>query len=189
MMTRTFIQVFPEVEFFVDPPISVIMVGSRCPIAGRRRPEPVELKELKIAEELRSISLPDPLALPTLWTASGADLRAYLGPGPLNSWNRMRLEFISYRAAKSFRNSFTATVGNLRLLAAARAHGSGETPEFADPSLLGPMFGLQEAWAKLMSGRLAAGQRLIKEILAEHPNHVSAQRAARAAFDASADEI
>jgi spermidine synthase len=189
MISRTFMRVFPRVEFFVDPPTSAIMVGSRCPIAGRRRPTPAELEELRIAVELRSISLPDPLALPTLWAASGADLRAHLGPGPLNSWNRMRLEFIAYRSARAGPSVIAGAAGNLRLLAAARERGSGETPEFAESSLLESMFRLQEAWVQILGGRLAAARILIDGVLREHPNHAPARKAARVVLGTRADEM
>jgi len=179
MISRTFMRVFPEVELFVDPPTSAIMVGSRCPIAGRRRPTAAELEELGIAAELRSISLPEPLALPTLWSASGAGLRALLGPGPLNSWDRMRLEFIAYRAARTGPGVIAAVAGNLRLLAQAREKGSGETPDFAESSLLGAMFRLQEAWVEILGGRLAAARTLVDGVLKEHPNLAPARKAAR----------
>ncbi len=187
MIGRTFIRVFPQVEFFVDPPTSAIMVGSRCPIAGRRRPTPVELEKLGIAAELRSISLPDPLELLTLWAASGADLRAHLGPGPLNSWDRMRLEFIAYRAARTGPKVIAAAAGNLRLLAEARKNGSGETPEFADASLLQAMFRLQEAWVQILGGRLAEARTLINGVLEERPDHAPARKAARVVSGARAD--
>jgi hypothetical protein len=187
MISRTFMRVYPHVEFFVDPPTSAIMVGSRCRIAGRRRPTPAELEKLGIAVELRSISLPDPLALPTLWAANGADLRAHLGPGPLNSWNRMRLEFIAYRAERTGPNVIAAAAGNLRLLAAARKRGPGQTPEFAEPSLLKAMFRLQEAWVKILGGQLAAARTLIDGVLREHPNQAPAQKAARVVRGRHAD--
>jgi hypothetical protein len=187
MISRTFMRVFPQVEFFVDPPTSAIMIGSRCPIAGRRRPTAAELEELRIAVDLRSISLPEPLALPTLWAANGADLRAHLGPGPLNSWNRMRLEFIAYRAARTGPNVIAAAAGNLRLLAAARKRGSGETPEFAESSLLESMFRLQEAWVEILGGNLPAARTLIDGVLREHPNHAPAKKAARVVLGTRVD--
>jgi hypothetical protein len=165
------------------------MVGSRCPIGGRRRPAAAELEKLGITAELRSISLPDPLALPTLWAVSGADLRAHLGPGPLNSWNRMRLEFIAYRAARAGPKGIAAAVGNLRLLTTARENGSGETPEFAASPLLESMFQMQEAWVHILGGRLAAARTLIDGVLAEHPNHAPARKAARLVFGARPDGV
>jgi hypothetical protein len=179
MINRTFIRVFPEMEVFVDPPTSAIMVGSRCPIAGRRRPSTSELAKLDVAAELRSLGLPAALALPTLWAASRADLRAQLGPGPLNSWDRMRLEFISYRAPRIGPDVIAAAAGNLQLLSAAREHASGEWPEFADASLLEAMFRLQEAWVRILGGDLQAARNLIDGVLGEHPEHAPALKAAR----------
>jgi hypothetical protein len=155
------------------------MVGSRCPVAGRRRPEAFELEKLDIAVELRSIGLPAPRALPALWAASGADLATRLGPGPLNSWDRMRLEFISYRAPRLGPNVIAAAAGNLRLLAAAREQGSGGAPEFADASLLEAMSRLQEAWMLILDGDLKAARSLIDAVLGEYPDLAPARKAAR----------
>lgn len=80
-----------------------------------------------------------------------------------------------------------AAAGNLRLLAEARKNGSGETPEFADASLLQAMFRLQEAWVQILGGRLAEARTLINGVLEERPDHAPARKAARVVSGARAD--
>jgi spermidine synthase len=98
LVLRTFRDVFPEVELFYDPPTSLLMAGSLCPIAGRPFPSPDELEAAGISRLLSSLGMRSRDDLLHLWIASGADVARDLGPGPLNTWDRMPLAFVSYRA-------------------------------------------------------------------------------------------
>ena len=98
LVLRTFRDVFPEVEVFYDPASSLIMIGSRCPIAGRSAPSWQELEAAGVTRDLAALDVRSRDDLLSLWIASGADLARAVGPGPLNTWDRMPLAFRAYRA-------------------------------------------------------------------------------------------
>jgi spermidine synthase len=121
---RTFAQVFPEMEIFVDPPRSVIMVGSREPLAGRPRLPEAKAARLRVQGDLRRLAIVSPDALAGRHVAGRRALDELVGPGPINTWDRSILEFSAYRAAAE--DWASAEVANLELLIAARDRDRSE---------------------------------------------------------------
>lgn len=94
---RTLRSVFPVLEVFVFATSEVLMIGSRCPIDGRERPSRDELEALTVASEIRQYFLADPTELRATWVASGSTIDEVVGEGPINDWNKLPLEYLSYR--------------------------------------------------------------------------------------------
>jgi hypothetical protein len=131
LILRTFIEVFPEAEIFLDAPSSIMLVGSRCPVGGRDRPTRDELKKAKVLREIEGIFVKDATSLPALWVSSGRELVEVLGDGPLNSWDQLLLEFWSIRLPP-FERSVLAE--SMRLVSDPRAaNPKGDWPYSALP--------------------------------------------------------
>jgi spermidine synthase len=125
LIARTFRHVFSETQIFFDPPESVYMVGSRCPLAPRARRGAVWSDDAPAAA-LAEFGFRGPDDLLSLWVAGGEDLDAALGEGPLNAWDRLPVAFLSYRARPSRRGAQSANLG--LLLEGRSARGDAHSP-------------------------------------------------------------
>ncbi len=140
--------------------LGAILVGSRCPIAGRPRPTREELERVGVAREITGAFLPDPTAIPALWLMSGADVDEFVEPGPVNTWDRMAIEFTSYRASGV---SVEPPVQNLRFLLRVQAESSREAPDFTRHPLYASMPQLHLAFLNLMELNRATARDLFGE--------------------------
>lgn len=132
IIQRTFVTSFPEAEVFFDLPESVIMVGSRQPIAGRRGLDAAGFAALGQGAALQPLSIDGPEALLAKWIASREQILAVVGDGPISTWDRSALEFSAYRSSPSdWRRGMP---DNLRLLLRAQAEPrSAPASAFAAP--------------------------------------------------------
>lgn len=101
VITRSFAKAFPHVALYWYDPYNLILAGSKAPLtldldAARRF-----LARRPIAADLAPLQLADPYLLGTLWVSGDAALREAVGPGPLNTWARPRLEFTLGRNFRS----------------------------------------------------------------------------------------
>ena len=176
MILRTFRSVFPEMEIFVDPPYTVVMVGSRCPVAGRARPTEDELRSNGAGAEIESLFVPDAATLPALWLASGAEIEPYLGPGSINSWDRTLLEFISYRAIAG---SWSDRAENFRVLLAPRDADPSANPGFAKGPLVESMHLLNRAYLSFLEEDRSRARELLGQALTRSPDNPQASEAAK----------
>jgi spermidine synthase len=118
---RTFADVFPEMEIFLNAPHWIIAVGSRAPIAGRTvAPIPVSVQT-----ELRRFRIDGREALLSYWVTGRAALLEALGAGPVSTWNRSPLEFSAYKASAARKRA--APRENLALLLRAQER-AGDSP-------------------------------------------------------------
>jgi hypothetical protein len=170
---RTFLSTFPEVEFFIDSPSYIIAVGSRCPVGGRARPTREDLERSGAAREIREMFVPDPTALDALWLASGDELASFIGDGPLNSWDRLPLEFWSYRAPKPNSSEAIETLG---VLLAPREHDPLGNGPFSQNTYFAPLLEIQRAYLSWMHREGDATQR-VDRVLRAHPDLALAKRA------------
>jgi spermidine synthase len=173
MSLRTFRSVFPEMEVFAHTPGTAVFVGSRCPIGGRPRPTRDELKKAGVADEITEAFLPDPTATPTLWLMSGADVDEFVEPGPFNTWDRMAIEFTSYRAPVAAKEHLAA---NLRFVLRVQLESSREPPDFTAHPLYASMPRLHRANLNLVELNRSTAGDLFRGILEEHPDHALARR-------------
>jgi spermidine synthase len=171
---RTFLSTFPEVEFFIDSPFYIIAVGSRCPIGGRERPTREDLERSGTAREIREMFVPDPTALDALWFASGDELASFIGDGPLNSWDRLPLEFWSYRAPRPHSNEAIETLD--ALLAPRERDPLGNTP-FSQRTYFAPLLEIQRAYLSWMHHREGEAMQRVDRVLREYPDLALAKRA------------
>jgi spermidine synthase len=125
---RTFADVFPEMEVFLNAPHWIILAGSRAPIAGRAvAPIPTSVQA-----ELRQFRIDGREALLSYWVTHRAALLEALGAGPLGTWNRSPLEFSAYKASPAHKRA--APRENLALLLRAHAR-AGDSPFLPPDSL------------------------------------------------------
>ena len=97
LILRTFVGVFPETEIFLDAPNAMMLIGSRCPIGDRLRPDRADLAAAGVLPEIEGVYVQDAAALPALWVSHGRELDEVIGAGPINDWDRLPLEFWSFR--------------------------------------------------------------------------------------------
>ena len=125
IIQRTFVTSFPEVEVFFDLPESVILVGSREPIAGRTGLDAAGFEALGLGDALRPLSIDGPESLLAKWIAGREQILAVVGDGPISTWDRSALEFSAYRSSPAdWRRGMP---DNLRLLLRAQAEHSSRT--------------------------------------------------------------
>jgi len=103
LIVRTFLEVFPDAEatlaqFSVETPL-IALIGRRAPVAYGSGWMAGRVKEGALAERLAAVDLGDDLALFGLHLAGPASLRAFAGPGQLNTDDRPLVTAHAPRAA------------------------------------------------------------------------------------------
>ncbi|MBW2274904.1 MAG: fused MFS/spermidine synthase, partial [Deltaproteobacteria bacterium] len=176
LILRTFRSVFPELEVFLDAPSTIIMVGSRCPIAGRERPTRDELKKSGVAREVEKVFLPDASALPALWVASGAELDASIGEGPVNAWDKLPLEFMSFRLPSWTHESLRE---NIEVVFAAREDDPSGGSPFAEIEYYEVLRQLNRGVVRWFNGEQAEARRIFAEVLRADPSNPLPRRVIR----------
>jgi spermidine synthase len=165
IVVRTFVTVFPEVELFFQFPGSVMLVGSRMPIGSRVRMSEAQLQTSGALADLSRIGIETRASLLALWMASREDLAAVIGPGPINDWNSMPIEWSAYRNVR-IRDGVrvdTSPSENYALLHAASQRASQREPLFGSDHV-GPALDarrmLRDAWMANLEGRPALARQL-----------------------------
>lgn len=177
IIQRTFVTSFPEVEVFFDLPESVILVGSRAPIAGRVGLDVAGFAALGLADALRPLSIDGPEALLGKWIASREQLLAVVGDGPISTWDRSALEFSAYRSSPAdWRRGMP---DNMRLLLRAQAeHPSATASAFVAPDSprAVAMRMLREAQWSVQRGDPSRAQIYAHRAIAASPGDPSVQQ-------------
>ena len=169
LILRTFSETFEEVELFVDPPHLILMVGSRCPVAGRLRPTVDELNRIGVASEIYEDFLPTVDALPALWMASGHEMSDFIAEGPINSWDKQPLEFLSYRMEISNRSR---PLMNLESLTAPRSRaGAAGPPEFTSQPHFDSLQVLSHVWIEWFRGNTTSARKKAIAIRDQDPHN------------------
>ena len=173
IVVRTLLDVFPEVEIFIDGAESVLMVGSDCPIGGRIGMSQARFEASGGAEQLGRFGLGRVETLKALWVAGRPGLEAILEPGPLNSWNRMPLEYRNYRAPGGRQKG---SLQNLEwLIEAGKAQS---TPSWV--RRLGTDAAVARSVRELqrlrMAGETSRARGLLREAMADHPDNLLLRR-------------
>lgn len=166
LILRTFGTAFPEWEIFMDPPSSIMMVGSRCPIEGRERATRDELVEAGVAQEIEQLFLPDAAALPAFWVSSGGDLEAAIGEGPINDWDRLPLEFQSFRLPNW---TFRSLANNLAFVQAGSAQASASGRRFGDVPYADRVEQLNLGLLRWYERDLRQARRHLREVFVNEP--------------------
>jgi hypothetical protein len=171
---RTFLRVFPEVELFLEPPGSIYMVGSRCPVSGREPMSQERYAELGVGKRLAlgAYEYPRVQDLLSLWITGATQLEGRLPDGPTNSWDRMPIAFLSYRARTSLRR---AAAENVALLLESRKEGEASpfeapgSPEARSRPLT------QRGLLAILRGDESEALRLLRRAERENPDDVLAR--------------
>lgn len=177
IIQRTFVTSFPEAEVFFDLPESVIMVGSRKPIAGRTGLDDAGFAALGLGDALRPLSIEGPASLLSKWIASRDQILAAVGDGPISTWDRSPLEFSAYRSSPTdWRRGMP---DNMRLLLRAQAeHPSRTGSAFVAPDSPRAVATrmLREAQWSVQKGDPARAQLYARRAIAADPDDPSVQQ-------------
>ena len=173
---RTFCDVFPYVEIFYFPPSSLFAIGSLQPLAGRRALDEVRYAASVVRDELAPYFIENANALYARWVAGKARLESVLGPGPISAWDRMILDFSTFKTIPADWNR--AHAENLRLLLAAeQALAPPAAPTFVPPD--GPWSEssrlLRRAFAEQAAGRLRTARDWAAKAVETHPDDPAAR--------------
>jgi hypothetical protein len=177
IILRTAAEVFPVLDVFYDPPTSVILVGSRHPLAGRPRMSRASYQELRIGSDLRGFFIPGPRDLLRRWIAGREQVLEGVGSGPVNTWDRAPLEFAPYRA--SAEDLARAGAENVRLLVSMYQRARPLAPaDFRAPDQGWKRATelVHQASMKLQEGNARDARELARQALAERPGHPMAVR-------------
>jgi spermidine synthase len=182
IVLRTFRAVFPEMHVFVASTSDSILVGSGCPLEGRPRPTEQDLAGGRLAAEISENFLPDPLSLPSMWVGDSDAVLEAVGDGPLNTWDRMPIEFITYRAPP---NNWDSGMKNFRRLVRMGDANDGPPPSFVDPAVKEMMEKINRALIEGAFGDLYIARRTLDGIPKAQPENALAD-IARAMLEAFA---
>jgi spermidine synthase len=147
MIVRTLGAVFENVDVFFEPPSHVLFVASSRPLQGRPR-DGVPFGDAA-ARDLAELGIEGAEGLRARWVAGGRSLATTTGEGPLNTWDRPRLEFTGYKLSPARWGTETAEILASMEKAAGVAESSSEAGDFA-------------------SGADARALRILRVALAEH---------------------
>jgi len=165
LLLRTFRDVFPEVEIFVESPFYFITVGSRCPIGGRPGFTREELVKMGIAEMVESSFVPDASHLSALWVGSGREFQ--IEDGPINSWDKLPMEFLGYRLPPANPNQTAAVLG---MLLSPRQSDRKGTAGFGEDPYFELSINILHAYLDWMHRDGAKANSAIAQIVKEYPN-------------------
>jgi len=175
---RTAAEVFPELELFVDPPGSVVLVGARQPLADRPRLPASAPEWTRAARDLAPFGMPSREQMWMRWMASRDAILEAVATAPLSTWNHSPVEFGAYRA--SAEELGRAAASNLALLMEIhqRSRAEGDTGfGAADPATRRAHDLVRRAYLRLFEGKPSEAGRLAREALAASPKDPMAKRA------------
>lgn len=168
VITRTMAATFPHVGLFFEPPANLVFTGARQPLAGRPRAEDAAIDGTRVPRDLAALGIPGMDGLRARWVADGPALLAAVGPGPVNTWDRPRLEFLAYRSAGVQYLGGGAQVLELLQRAEALAAASPDAALVATPEGAGMSF-LRAALAAALAGDMPRAGQLAAEARGRSP--------------------
>jgi hypothetical protein len=180
VMARTAANVFPHLNVFYDPPLSLLFVGSRKPLEGRARAES-DVARQHMGADLGRLGFAEPELLRFEWMTDRAALLEVLGDGPHNTWNDAVIEFTAYRTnrAELGEKAFSAAT-NLDWLLEAAALSRGRAPRdlvAPEPERRRAHEQIRRAYRTLLRGDREGALVLAEEALALAPADPIVQRA------------
>lgn len=175
LILRTFRSVYPEVEIFMESSFYLITVGSRCPISGRPGLTRKELEDLGVAQEIEFYFVPDASHLPAIWVGSGHEYERAIGDGPINSWDKLPMEFLGYRMRPPHPKR-SARILDM-LLSPRQSKPKGAT-SFGEDPYFEPAISILYAYSDWLH-RDAKAVPAIDQIISENPDLALARHAKR----------
>ena len=180
IVCRNFCDVFPHGAVFSYLDRAVIFIGSPQPLANRPRLSNQRFESLGIAAALKPYDLHRPDSLLAHMIADRAQLIAQIGPGPLSTWDKNRIEFLDFKAP--FSKYKQAPAVNLFLLMHANQQPPGEGAELIaslDPMLYRSCQMVREAYVYAAIGKFRAALKRVSEAMAADPQNSGARAAKR----------
>lgn len=93
MIVRSFTEAFTYAGLFWHSPMNLVFAGSRSPLVLDLERARRFALGLRTFADYRLLDIGDPYVLASMYVAGNEQLRAAAGPGPVNTWERPRLEF------------------------------------------------------------------------------------------------
>jgi spermidine synthase len=130
VILRTMCVAFPVVECFFFPNDSVLIVGARRPVAGRSHMTEAAYAGSRAQADLGFYNLGSVSALLSNHVAGRDQILAVYGDAPVSRWDRLILDFTTYKAAKSeFRGGGARNLARLLSAGAIERHDPDFTLE------------------------------------------------------------
>jgi hypothetical protein len=184
---RTLSEAFPHVYVFYFPPWDVFTVAGERPLANRPRMSDLEYGTSVAHRDLAPWAINQPVALLSHAVAGQEQLLEALGPGPVSTWDHLRLDFSPFRAR--WQAWLDAKRDNLHLLLRSESVTAPGDPEAFDLAAFGPSSRLvREAFAAFFDGRFQDAQRLAELAASSNPEDLPA-KAANAVLPALLEEM
>lgn len=170
VVLRTLCDVFPFVEVFYFPRLSVFVVASKRPLADRPGLDAQRYQSLPIGADLAHYYLPHPAAIRAHWTGGKQQLLSLLANVPISTWDRPILDFSAYKASRE--EWRRAEYDNIQLLLAvdrlaetsgAASFDPGPTPFVASTRLV------RKASAAQIAGQVGSAQALLERAVQVNP--------------------
>jgi predicted membrane-bound spermidine synthase len=179
IILRTLAEEFPHVYVFYFPRWDVFTVAANQPLEGRPRLSDAAYRASAAHRDLAQYSINRPMALLSHAVASREQILQALGPGPVSTWDHMRLDFSPFRAPwQAWRD---AKRDNLEfLLHAENVTASGDGDPFELAAFRRSSRLVREAFAAFYDGRFRDSRRLAALAVRSNP----ADLPARAAYQA-----
>jgi spermidine synthase len=170
IILRTLGDVFPHLEVFYYPMESVLMVGSRRPLAGRPGLDAERYRSLPVQDDLTRYSFDHPTSVLALWAGSKRQILQTLAETSISTWDHLRLDFSAFKATPgAWKRS---PLENLSLLAKAEQvprAGTEATFDLGDTAYLKSASLVRRAWVELFAGRVTNARALAEQAVDANP--------------------
>ncbi|MFT5464622.1 MAG: spermidine synthase [Planctomycetota bacterium] len=101
IMLRTLAEVFDYVSVFYFAPNSILVVGSKTPLAGRPGMPSADYAASPAYDDLAEFYSADSVdALLSCWVADAGPIAEVIGEGPLSHWNKLVTDFTPFKASR-----------------------------------------------------------------------------------------
>lgn len=186
IILRTLAGEFPYVYVFYFPRWDVFTVAAKQPLVGRPRMSDAAYQTSAAYRDLAQYSIDRPIALLSHAVAGREQILQALGPGPVSTWDHLRLDFSPFRAP--WQAWLDAKRDNLELLLRAESvTASGASDPFDLAAFRRSSRLVREAFAAFYDGRFQDSRRLAAFAVRSNPADLPARGAYQALVRESPD--
>ncbi|MFN8177921.1 MAG: fused MFS/spermidine synthase [bacterium] len=168
MIVRTLGAVFENVDVFFEPPSHVLFVASARALEGRPR-DGVPFGDAA-SRDLAELGIEGAAGLRARWVADARSLATTVGEGPLNTWDRPRLEFTGYKLSPARWGAETAEMLASMERASSAAESTSGAQEFASGADARALRVLRVALGEHVAGRRDRASVFAMRALAAAPS-------------------
>ena len=188
VVLRTISQAFPQVNLFYFPRGDLVLVASIEALAGRTRLDEETYFGLPVHRSMQRYNVDKPGVLIAHWTAERDQLLQVLGAGPINTWDRLILEYSAFKApAEALRRSERENL-NFLLEAEGRPLGKERGPGKIGAAERQAAAFVRRAFAAYFSGQYSKARALADRAVQARPRDQTARGTAQFMRQAAAEK-